>query len=78
MAVDLYQMAAKVREQRNGKEIRAEGYSGKRKFLVQLGQRIPLTVYAANIADAIWTAAKVWGVDPRKADVHQGCRVTRC
>lgn len=32
-------------------------------------------VTGADMTDAIWAAARAWGVDPRLAEFHQGCTV---
>ena len=57
--------------------LRAEGYTGKNRFMVSRGTDA-VQVYAKDTADAIWAAAKHWGVDPRKAEFHQNCRVRKC
>ena len=75
-SVDLYEMARQSRAQ--NRELRAEGYAGKNKFTVYNDGFSPVTVFAGSMQDAIWTAAKHWKVDPRKAAFHQGCRVRKC
>ena len=77
MAEDLYAMSrlAKAAQQ---KETRADGYKGKVKFVVYHGNYAPVLVYEPTAAAAIWTAGKHWGVDPRKTEFHQGCRVRAC
>lgn len=77
MAVDLYQVAAKARAQRQGFELRAGNYSGKRRFAVSHGDFGMVTVCAGTMQDAIWAAAKHWKTDPRKAAFHQGCNVRK-
>lgn len=59
------------------RELRAENYTGKRRFTVCCNNRA-VTVAAGTMVDAIWTAGKYWGMDPRKAEFHQDCRVVRC
>lgn len=56
-------------------EIRQKGYSGKKKWMVAQGVHGALTVYAADIIGAIYTAGTFWGESPKKADFHQSCRV---
>ena len=60
------------------REIRAENYRGKQRFLVAYGKDKVLTVVAPTMPAAIWAAAKVWQMDPRQAEFHQECRVVRC
>ena len=60
------------------REIRAENYKGKQRFVVVYGKDKALTVAAPTMPAAIWAAAKVWKMDPRKAEFHQECRVVRC
>lgn len=76
MATDLYMMAEQARER--SRELRAENYTGKLRFLVSNIAYGAVTVYAGTMQDAIWTAAKHWKTDPRKAAFHQGCNVRRC
>ena len=78
MATDLYQMARQARDKAQSRELRAENYAGKQRFVVNHEDYSPVTVFAGTVPDAIWTAAKHWKADPRKAAFHQGCRVTRC
>ena len=60
------------------REIQAGQYRGKNRFMVCFDEDKSVTVAAASMADAIWAAGKHWGIDPRKADFHQNCRVVRC
>ena len=77
MAENLYEMC-RTNRAAGQTEIRAERYSGKQRFLVAHDNYAPLTVFAPTAAAAIWTAGKHWGVSPKKAEFHQGCRVRRC
>lgn len=74
MAENLYDIRNAVRTG----ELRSENYKGKQRFMVCLENEKVIHVTAPTVAAAIWTAAKHWGLDPRKADFHQGCRVVRC
>lgn len=56
-------------------DIRQKGYSGKKKWMVINGIHGALTVYAADLIGAIYTAGTFWGERPQKADFHQSCRV---
>lgn len=55
--------------------IRAEGYSGKKQWLVCHDVYGGCQIYAKTMVDALWTAAKVWGVKPQSREFHQSCRV---
>ena len=55
--------------------IRAEGYSGKKQWLVCHAVYGGCQIYAKTMVDALWTAAKVWGVKPQSSEFHQSCRV---
>lgn len=74
MATDLYEVNRKVRLEQQG--LRAEGYTGKNRFYVTMGTR-GVMVASGDPAGAIWTAARHWGMDPTKAEVHQNIRVVR-
>ena len=76
--INMYDVAAEGRALLlKSNALRAEGYSGKNRFLVaRAGQAVQ--VYARDAASAIWTAAAMWGMDPRKAEFHQSCRVRKC
>lgn len=52
-----------------------DGYTGKKKWMVAHESFGVVTVYARDLAGAIWTAGKFWGENPKKAAFHQGCRV---
>lgn len=54
---------------------RAEGYTGKKSWLVIHEIYGVVQVYAADLVGAIWTAAKFWGVKPQAQEFHQSCRV---
>lgn len=76
-SVDLYALTKEARAV-NNRQLRAEGYSGKNKFHVFFGGSRMATVFAGDAVSALWTAAKHWGMDPRKSEVHQNCRVRKC
>ena len=77
MAENLYESSRLARTAQQT-EIRAERYTGRNKYMVHYGSRLPVTVYATGMAEAIWTAGKHWGIDPRKSEFHQECRVRAC
>lgn len=77
MADDLYVLARQARAEDQNRDLRAEGYSGRRRFMVSNDTHTPVVVYARTMQDAIWAAAKFWKADPRKAEFHQGCNVRR-
>ena len=52
--------------------IRAEGYSGKKQWLVCHDVYGGCQIYAKTMVDALWTAAKVWGVKPQSREFHPG------
>lgn len=60
------------------KELRADGYTGNKLFLVIHGKMGGAHVYAPSGAAAIWTAAKAWGMDPTKAEIHQAMTARKC
>ena len=77
--VNLYDVAAAAREKAAAdRGLRADGYSGKNRYQVLHGGSRAVTVFARDAASAIWTAAGYWGMDPRKVEFHQNCRVRKC
>lgn len=77
--VNLYDVAAAAREKAAAdRGLRADGYTGKNRYQVLHGGGRAVTVFARDAASAIWTAAEHWGMDPRKAEFHQNCRVRKC
>lgn len=76
--INLYEAAAAARERNEAsKGVRAEGYDGKTKFCVYVGRHV-LAVFASDPVSALYAAAKHLGMDPRKAEFHQSCRVKKC
>lgn len=76
---NLYEMSAQAQERAAAeKGLRAEGYTGKNRFQVLHGKNKVVTVFAGDMIAALYTAAEHWGMDPRKAEFHQSCRVRRC
>ena len=73
--IDLYESARGARLARQ--ELRAPGYTGKNRFMVHCDGR-SATVFAGDVIGALYTAARHWGMDPRKSEIHQSCRVKRC
>lgn len=57
------------------RDLRADGYSGKKRWLVCNDVYGGCQIYAKTMVDALWTAAKVWGVKPQSREFHQSCRV---
>lgn len=77
--INLYEMSAQARERdAASKGLRAEGYTGKNRYQVLHGNNKAVTVFAGDMIAALYTAADHWGMDPRKAEFHQSCRVKRC
>lgn len=77
--INLYEVAAEAREQEAARKgLRAPGYTGKKRFQVLHGGSRIVTVFAGDMIAAMYTAAEYWGMDPRKAEFHQSCRVRKC
>ncbi len=77
--INLYEVSAKAQAWAAAeKGLRAEGYTGKNRFHVLHGKNKAVTVFAADMIAALYTAAEHWGMDPRKAEFHQSCRVRKC
>lgn len=77
--INLYEVAQVARDRMAASTgIRAEGYGGKTRFQVFHGRDKIVTVFAGDMIAALYTAARHWGMDPRKAEFHQSCRVRRC
>lgn len=74
---NLYALSAQARQRHAAAEHREAGYAGKNQWTVLHDGHGVLTVTAKSAASAIWTAAKHWGEDPRKAAFHQNCKVMR-
>lgn len=76
--INLYEVSAAAREKAAAERgIRARGYEGKTRFCVIVQQRA-LMVIASDAVSALYTAAEHLGMDPRKAEFHQSCRVRKC
>ena len=76
--INLYEVSAAAREKAAAERgIRAKGYEGKTRFFVTVQRRV-LTVFASDAVSALYAAAEHLGMDPRKAEFHQSCRVRKC
>lgn len=56
---------------------RARGYTGKLRWMVIHELKGAVTVHAPERTSAVYTAARYWGMDPRKPEFHQNVRVKK-
>lgn len=75
MSEDLYAAIRESRKRITAREIRADGYKGKKKWMIIHQVHGVLQIFAPNVAAAIYAAGNFWGVSPKKAEFHQGCSV---
>ena len=75
MSEDLHAAIRESRKIINAREIRADGYKGKKKWMIIHQVHGVLQIFAPNVAAAIYAAGDHWGVNPKKAEFHQGCSV---
>lgn len=75
MSEDLHAVSRMGRKIITAREIRADGYKGKKKWMIIHQAHGVLQIFAPNVAAAIYAAGNFWGVNPKKAEFHQGCSV---
>lgn len=75
MNENLYQTSKAAKRMTVAKELRAGDYKGKKKWLITNPAHGVLQIFAPNMAAAIYAAGHHWGVNPKKAEFHQGCSV---
>lgn len=67
----------RVAREAEANKTRAKGYKGKNRWLVIHERWGAAMVFAPEKTSALYTAARYWGADPKRAEFHQSARVQK-